>query len=108
MAVATTARPSVKLRANAAKVRDVFDTYGVSNVRVFGSVARGDDHPGSDVDFLIEIPETLHLLNFGVFREELERAIGAPVDVMGDLTTGKPADRARESALSLEQVLSRD
>ena len=29
--------------------------YGVTNVRVFGSIARGDDHENSDVDFLVDV-----------------------------------------------------
>ena len=38
-----------------AKVSDIMRSRGVVKAAVFGSVARGDDHPESDVDFLVEL-----------------------------------------------------
>jgi hypothetical protein len=54
--------------------------YGRS-VLLFGSVARGDEHPGSDLDFLVELEpgaRPFELLSMGV---ELEEALGVRVDV---------------------------
>jgi uncharacterized protein len=51
------------------------------SVAVFGSVARGDERPGSDIDFLVELEDgarPLEILSIGV---ELEDALGVRVDV---------------------------
>lgn len=103
----TPERPSVKLRANAAKVRDVFDSYGVTNVRVFGSVARGDDHPGSDVDFLIEVPAMFGFIEYGNLIADLEELLVSHVDVVGLNTFGPVANRAKTTAIPLGEVLDR-
>ena len=49
---------------------------------MFGSVARGEDRPDSDVDILANVPEGLGLLALGRAREELERILKAPVDLV--------------------------
>jgi transcriptional regulator with XRE-family HTH domain len=42
--------------------------HGVQNLRVFGSVARGEDHPGSDIDLLADLPPRLSLFGLGASR----------------------------------------
>jgi predicted nucleotidyltransferase len=44
-----------KLRANRDRVRRIAHRNGASNVRVFGSVARGEDGPESDIDLLVDL-----------------------------------------------------
>ncbi len=68
--------------------------HGLSNLRVFGSVARGQDQPDSDVDLLVDLPPNLGLLGLGRVQAELEAIVGGPVDLVpaGDL---KPDVRAR-------------
>jgi len=46
------------------------------NLRVFGSVARGQDRPDSDVDLLADLPPSLGLLGLGRLQEELESVLG--------------------------------
>jgi len=58
------------------------DRYGISNVRIFGSVARGDAHPRSDVDFLVDIPRDASLFDLSRFRRELTELLGVEVDVL--------------------------
>ena len=43
----------------------------MTNLRVFGSVARGEDRPGSDVDLLVELPPDMGLLGLGRVQAEL-------------------------------------
>lgn len=71
--------------------------YGVANLRVFGSVARGEDQPGSDVDLLADIPPGLGLFGLGRVRAELESILQAQVDLVpaGDL---KPSVARRVAA----------
>jgi predicted nucleotidyltransferase/DNA-binding XRE family transcriptional regulator len=67
---------------------------GVQNLRVFGSVARGEDRPDSDVDLLADLPPGLSLFGLGRVEAELEDILGSRVDLIpaGDL---KPGVRAR-------------
>jgi predicted nucleotidyltransferase/DNA-binding XRE family transcriptional regulator len=71
--------------------------HGVSNLRVFGSVARGEDHPDSDVDLLADFPPGLSLFGFARLEDDLEAFLGARVDLIpaADL---KPGVRERVEA----------
>jgi len=55
--------------------------HGASNIRVFGSVARGEDGPGSDVDLLIDLAPGRGLFTLGALERELSQVLGSPVDV---------------------------
>ena len=56
--------------------------YGARNVRVFGSVARGDADAVSDIDFLVEMEPERSLLDLGGLQVELETVMGCHVDVV--------------------------
>ncbi len=56
--------------------------HGVSGLRVFGSVARGQDRPGSDVDLLVEVPAGMSLFGLARLQAELEGIVGARVDLV--------------------------
>ena len=60
--------------------------HGVSNLRVFGSVARGEDHADSDVDLLADFPPGLSLFGLG----RLEDILGTRVNLIpaADLKPG--------------------
>ncbi|MGH3937643.1 MAG: nucleotidyltransferase family protein [Pseudonocardiaceae bacterium] len=49
---------------------------------MFGSVARGQDEPRSDVDLVVDLPETTSLLELIALRRELTEPLGVPVDVV--------------------------
>jgi predicted nucleotidyltransferase len=55
--------------------------HGASNVRIFGSVARGEDRLDSDVDFLVEIEAGRSLLDHIALIQDLEDLLGRMVDV---------------------------
>ncbi len=55
--------------------------YGVSDLRIFGSVAREEDHSNSDVDLLVNIAEGRSLLDYIGFMQEMESLLGRKVDV---------------------------
>lgn len=52
------------------------------NVRLFGSVARGDETSGSDIDFLVDLEPGAGLLELGGLLMDLEELLGRPVDVI--------------------------
>lgn len=56
--------------------------HGALSIAVFGSVARGNDHPDSDVDFLVEFEPGSSLLNLMNLQDELEELLGCSVDVL--------------------------
>jgi hypothetical protein len=56
--------------------------HGVSNLRVFGSVARGEDHPDSDLDLLADFPPGLSLFGLGRLEADLEGILGIRVDLV--------------------------
>lgn len=55
--------------------------HGARNVRVFGSAARGEARPDSDVDLLVEFEPGRSLLDRVALKQELEDLLRAPVDV---------------------------
>jgi predicted nucleotidyltransferase len=56
--------------------------HGISNLRVFGSVARGTDRPGSDIDLLADLPPGMGLIALERARHELEEILGTRVDLI--------------------------
>lgn len=58
------------------------ERYGVSNIRVFGSVVRGDANVASDADFLVDVEPRRSLLDILDFKRELRGLLGCPVDVI--------------------------
>ena len=56
--------------------------YGVTSIKLFGSVARGDAKDGSDVDFLVELEQGRSLLDLGGLQMELEAILACRVDVV--------------------------
>jgi predicted nucleotidyltransferase len=49
-------RPSISLENNRSQVREVLQRFGMTNPRVFGSAARGEDTDKSDLDILVDAP----------------------------------------------------
>jgi predicted nucleotidyltransferase/DNA-binding XRE family transcriptional regulator len=68
--------------------------HGVQNLRVFGSVARGEDRPDSDVDLLVDLPPGLSLFGLARAEAELEAILGTRVDLI-PATDLKPGVRER-------------
>jgi predicted nucleotidyltransferase len=65
---------------------------GASNLRVFGSVARGDDGAESDVDFLVDFEASRSLVDVAGLILDLQEILGVPVDVV-EASTLRPADQ---------------
>lgn len=75
-------RPSEALALNRDVIRHVVESHRASNARVFGSVLRGEDVDGSDLDILVDpTPETT-LMDVATIQVELQRLLGVSVDVL--------------------------
>ena len=81
-----------RLRRRRRSVIEAAARRGASNVRVFGSVARGEDTEGSDVDLLVDLSDSVGLVALSAMSREIAEIVGANVDVVpaGSL---KPAMR---------------
>jgi len=58
--------------------------HGAHDVRLFGSVSRGEAMPGSDVDLLVRLDEDRSLLDHIALMRDLEELLGCPVDVVSE------------------------
>mgnify|MGYP005867684229 FL=1 len=76
--------------------------YGARNVRVFGSVARGEADEQSDLDLLVEMDPGRSLFDLGGLQYELEHLLDRPVDVVTDRgLKARIRDRVLQEALPL-------
>jgi hypothetical protein len=80
-------QPSLALNNNRAAVLAAASRYPVVNPRVFGSVLRGTDRDGSDLDLLVDALPGTTLLHLGDLQDELQSLLGVHVDLLtpGDL-----------------------
>jgi predicted nucleotidyltransferase len=69
------------LAAHRSEVIRLAHARGARNVRVFGSVARGQDQPDSDIDLLVDFPSGTSLLTVIGLEQDLRELLGVPVDV---------------------------
>lgn len=70
------------VEANKEEILRVATSHGAGNVRVFGSVARGEDGPQSDVDFLVDVVGQTTPWFPGSLVADLEGLLGCPVQVV--------------------------
>jgi predicted nucleotidyltransferase len=70
------------LQQNREQILKVAERYGAYNVRVFGSVARGEADDASDIDFLVNLEAGRSLMDLGGLLYDLQNLLGVPVDVV--------------------------
>jgi predicted nucleotidyltransferase len=63
------------------EIRAIVARHHGRSVAVFGSVARGDERPGSDIDFLVELAPGTRPFEILALGADLEEALGVKVDV---------------------------
>ena len=85
------------LRKHRTAILDLARRHGADNVRVFGSLARGEGDEASDLDLLVTLAEGRSLLDLVGLKQDLEELIHRSVDVV--------TERALSSYLR-DQVLS--
>ena len=85
-----------RVRRRRAAVLALAARHGVTDLRVSGSVARGDEDPESDLDLLVHLPATAGLFLLGHFSDELRELLHVPVDDSPDAASNHvsaPASR---------------
>jgi predicted nucleotidyltransferase/DNA-binding XRE family transcriptional regulator len=94
-------RPSAVLRVTRDRVADLVHATGATGVWVYGSIARGEDRPGSDVDLLVEFPPDADIVTLLTLEDELARLLTVPVDVISTGGTSRLLENARAEAVLL-------
>lgn len=91
-------RPSEVLEKNREAIREATKRFNAANPRVFGSVARGEDGPDSDIDILVDALPGSTLLTLGGLQDALEQMFGEiKVDVV---TSGGLPETIRSRVLA--------
>lgn len=67
---------------NKKQINKIADKYGVLMIKVFGSVARGEEKLNSDIDLLVKFDEERSLFDLIGFKKELENLLKRKVDVV--------------------------
>ena len=78
--------------------------YGIIQVYVFGSIARGDDTDISDVDFLIEMESGASAFGVGAFQFEVQKLLGIQIDVVPTFVLPNVDDKNFVQSLQHEAV----
>lgn len=78
-------RASQLLEHHRQTLREIGERYkskGITNLRVFGSVATGTDTEHSDIDFLIDAENNVSLLTIGSLYSDLEETLDRKIDLV--------------------------
>jgi predicted nucleotidyltransferase len=70
------------LRQKRGQILRITESHGAKNVRVFGSVARGEESPESDLDLLVDLEPDRNLLDLSHLIIDLQDLLGRKVDVV--------------------------
>jgi len=89
------------VRSRKGDIETLADRHGITNVRIFGSVARGDSHLHSDIDFLVDVPGDATLYELSRFRRELAELLGVGVDVVSSRALSSRDRDVLEGAVAL-------
>jgi hypothetical protein len=71
-----------RVRAVRTQLTAAAAVHGGSGLAVFGSVARGEERPESDIDLLVDLPKNMGLLGLGRMHADLEAVLGLRVDLV--------------------------
>ena len=70
------------LKKSRARILEIAARHGASNVRIFGSVVRGEDTQESDIDVLVDLAADRSLYDLVGFQQEIEALVGRKADVL--------------------------
>ena len=90
------------LGGNRRKVLRIAAEHGARNVRVFGSIARGQGRPDSDIDLLVDLEPGRSLVDIVAIKQDLEDLLGRKIDVVTEAAISPYIrDRVLKEAVSV-------
>ena len=94
-------RPSLVLARNKARIATIAKRHQALDIKVFGSVVRGEDKPGSDIDLLVRFAPGASLFDQVELEQDLEDLLGIGVDVVSEGGLRAGHDRIMQEARPL-------
>ena len=85
-----------ELRQHRNEILRLAGNNGATNVRVFGSLARGEDRSGSDVDLVVDMEPGRRGIEYFTLRVDLEEALGRSVDLIIGNGSGPIQERVQK------------
>jgi len=79
----------LSLQRDSERIKAIAESYHAQNIRVFGSVARGEERSDSDIDFLVDFLPGSTLLDQIGFMNALSTLLGRKVDVVSERALNK-------------------
>lgn len=98
---AATPRPSLVLARNEARIATIAKRHEALDIKVFGSVVRGEDKPGSDIDLLVRFAPGASIFDQVDLEQDLEDLLGVGVDVVSEAGLRSGHDRIMQEARPL-------
>jgi uncharacterized protein len=80
---------TLSIRDKRDEILRIAEMHGGTNVRLFGSFARGTERPDSDLDLLIDLDSDRDLLDFVAIKQDLEDLLGREVHVVTEAAISK-------------------
>ena len=71
-----------RVKARREEILRIAERHGAYNVRIFGSVVRGEDNPQSDIDVLVDLEKGRTLMDHAALLLDLRELLGCEVDVL--------------------------
>ncbi len=71
-----------KLKKYRKDISKIASLHGAKNIKVFGSVVRGEQNQNSDIDFVVEMEKERTILNRIALMQDLKKLLGQEVDVV--------------------------
>lgn len=94
-------RPSLVMAEKRAAIAAIAKRHRALEVKVFGSVARGEDKPGSDIDLLVRFAPGASIFDHVKLEQDLEDLLGVGVDVISEGGLRAGHDRMLREAKTL-------
>lgn len=72
----------VEVKLKRQQIFDLASRHKIKNVKVFGSVARGEEGPNSDIDFLVDCAEDCSLFDLIALKDDLQQILNRKIDLV--------------------------
>ncbi len=94
-------RPGRLLSENRREIRRIAAEHKAHDPRVFGSIARGEDTPASDLDLLVRFDDDASLFDLVGLAEALEALLGVRVDIVSEAGLTRRSRAIRDEAVAI-------